>query len=234
MTSKLICPLAVYIMTSLSSQAQDRRTLQISETDTVYLNATSIEYIVAENPAANFSAMTRDQKEMSGSEPPTASMATVTTMLRNHHIEWAKTSAKGYSIGSSIGRAVFMGGDSAVSITVHSEAELKSVYTLLAPLSGIKANVGQVEYGPMPDRLSTYKTLYQRALAEATGMAAISGKALGELIAVEEPQDFLWSVHQMMEGVEPTFNFLSEMTGNQRAKLQKKVLIKMMFKFELK
>jgi hypothetical protein len=54
------------------------------------------------------------------------------------------------------------------------------------------------------------------------------------LIAVEEPQDPLWSMRQMMESMEPTVNFVAEMTGNQHARLQKKVEIKMLFKFELK
>jgi len=49
--------------------------------------------------------------------------------------------------------------------------------------------------------------IYQRALAEATGMAAISGKMPGGLISVEEPQ----------------------MSGNYHAKLQKKQGIKLPF-----
>jgi hypothetical protein len=86
----------------------------------------------------------------------------------------------------------------------------------------------------MPDRVSIYKTLYQRALAEATGMAAISGKTLGDLLSVEEPQDLLWSMRQMTEAMEPATNFVAEMTGNGRTKLQKKEEVKLLFKFELK
>jgi len=66
--------------------------------------------------------MSDNKKVESGSEETQASMETVVTLLRNHHIPWETNKAKGYSIGRT-----FMTGDSAIAITVHSEAELKSV-----------------------------------------------------------------------------------------------------------
>ena len=230
MTPRLFCSLLVVLSTSLASQAQDRRTLEISETDTVLLNPTSIEYVVSTNTTPNFmEAIGQNKKGLSGSEVAPASMETVMTSLRNHHISWETSKAKGYSIGRNN-----MMGDSPITITVHSETELRSVYALLAPLSGITASIGGIEYGPMPDRLSIYKTLYQRAVAEATGMAAISGKTLGDLVSVEEPQDPLWSIRQMMDGMQPAVNLFAELSGNQRARLQRKEEIKILFKFELK
>lgn len=232
MNPKLFCCFVILLSTSLGTCAQDRRTLQISETDTVLLNLTSVEYVISIEATPRFSAMDNSQnnKGTSGSEEPVASMQTIKTLLQNHHIAWETSREKDYTIG----RSFFPGGDSPITITVHSEPELKSVYMLLSLLSGIKASIGQVEYEAMPDRVSIYKTLYQRALADAIAMAAISGKTLGDLIAVEEPQDPLWSMRQMMESMEPTVNFVAEMTGNQHARLQKKVEIKMLFKFELK
>jgi hypothetical protein len=232
MNPKLICCFLILLLTGLASCAQDRRTLQISETDTVLLNLTSVEYVISIAATAPFSAMDNSQNKRgtSGSEEPAVSMQTVKSLLQNHHITWETSREKGYTIG----RSFFQGGDSPITITVHSEPELKSVYKLLSPLSGITASIGQVEYEAMPDRVSIYKTLYQRALADAIAMAAISGKTLGDLIAVEEPQDPLWSMSQMMESIEPAANFVAAMAGNQRARLQKKVETKMLFKFELK
>ena len=66
------------------------------------------------------------------------------------------------------------------------------------------------------------------------GLEAISGKTLGDLISVEEPQDLLWSMRQNMEAMEPATNFVAEMTGIDRARIQKKEQTKILFKFELK
>lgn len=86
----------------------------------------------------------------------------------------------------------------------------------------------------MPDRISIYKTLYQRAVTDATGMAAVSGKTLGELVTVAEPQDIFWSMSQMAEKMENTTDFIASLSGTQRGRLQKKVEMKMLFTFELK
>jgi hypothetical protein len=231
MTPKLVACLVIALMTGLAGQSQDRRTLQISETDTILLNPTFIEYVVSIGTSPHFPIMdvSQGKKGASGSEEPASSMATVKTLLRSHQIMWGASQEKGYTIGRSA-----MMGDSSITITVHTEVELKAVYALLSPLSGITASIGKIDYEPMPDRVSIYKTLYQRALAQATGMAAISGKTLGELISVEEPQDLLWSMSKMMDGMEPTVNFIAELSGHQRLPLQKKEEVKILFKFELK
>jgi hypothetical protein len=221
------------LLASLASRAQDRRTLQFSETDTVLLNPVSIEYQVAAASGPYFGRDLSDQpkQRLSRSANAPTAMDTVKTLLRDHHITWRSSQEKGYSIG----RTSYIMGDTGIVITVHSETELQALYTLLSPVSGIAAGVGQIEYEPMPDRQSIYKTIYQRALKDATGMAAISGSLLGQLIAVEEPQDPLWSLRQMMtEGVEPTMKFFDAMTGRQNLKIQNKVEVKMLFKFELK
>lgn len=231
MTSRLFLWLVMILSTSIIGRAQDRRTLEISETDTVLLNPTTIEYRVSAGHGSDFQAMVMGQVKKGVSEPqgPRASMQDVVTLLQSHHIVWEYSSEKGYSIG----RSGFFG-DSSIDITVHSEAELKSVYTLLSAVSGITGSIGQIEFEPIPDRVSIYKTLYQRALTDATGMAAVSGKTLGELLSVEEPQDILWSVRQMAEGTEYATGFLADLAGSQRGRLQKKVETKMLFKFELK
>jgi len=158
MLNRLGAPKALRI--SLASRAQDRRTLQISETDTVLLNPTSVEYIISIGTTPRFSVMDNGQnkKGTSGSEEPVASMQIVKTLLQNHHIAWETSRERGYAIGRS---SFSLGGDSPITVLVHSEAELKSVYMLLSPLSGIMASIGQVEYEAMPDRVSIYKTFYQ-------------------------------------------------------------------------
>ena len=171
----------------------------------------------------------RQKKGMPNPEATPASMAIVMNMLRDHHIAWTTGGQKGYSIGQF---GVLP--DSSIAITVHSEAELNSVYMLLSPLSGVSAKLGQIQFEPMPDRVSIYKTIYERAVADATGMARISGKTLGELISVEEPQDLLWSMHDMTEGIQNSANFIAELSGKPNATLQKKLEVKMLFKFELK
>ena len=124
--------------------------------------------------------------------------------------------------------------DSAIAITVHSEVELQSVYALLSPLSGIKASINQIEYEQMPDRLSIYKVIYQRALADAKGMAAVSGKSLGDLVSVEEPQDPLWTISGVFERTMDPYNLAYPSGGHQRPSLEKSAEVRMLFKFELK
>jgi hypothetical protein len=232
MTPKHFCYLTIMLISNLAIRAQDRRTLEISETDTVFLKPISIQYLVSKNGSsggfANF-GLGKDKKSVPGSDEVASSMETVKGLLRSHQMQWESGREGGYAIGRSA-----MQRDSLITITVHSEEELKSVYMLLSPLTGITASVSQIDYEPSPNRISVYKRLYQRAMAEAAQMAAISGKTLGELISVEEPQDLLWSMRQNMEAMEPATNFVAEMIGSDRGRIQKKEQTKILFKFELK
>src|SRR5579863_3760686 len=115
MNPKLIC-FVILLLTGLASRAQDRRTLQISEMDTVLLNPTSIEYIISIGTTPRFSVMDNgeNKKGTSGSEEPPPNMQTVRTVLQNHHITWETSREKAYAIGQSFS----LGGDSPIVITV--------------------------------------------------------------------------------------------------------------------
>ncbi|HEV2355549.1 MAG TPA: hypothetical protein VGR89_14970, partial [Puia sp.] len=172
----------------------------------------------------------QNSKDKSGLGKTPATMVEVMKLLREHHINWVAGMRSGYAFG-----ALTPAPDSSIIITAHSEAELQSLHALLSPLSGITASIGQVEFEPMPDRVTRYKIMYQRALADATGMATVSGKTLGELISVEEPQDLLWSsIRDMTQGMEMTANIFAALAGRSPGRLRKTVETKMLFKFELK
>lgn len=86
-----------------------------------------------------------------------------------------------------------------IVITLANRQDLEKLYTLLKDFKGISGKITQLVPGKTNFKDLLFKKLYEKAKAEATALATVSGNQLGKLISANETKSALDGYAEMMQ-----------------------------------
>jgi predicted nucleic acid-binding protein len=87
----------------------------------------------------------------------------------------------------------------AIVVTLANRQDLEKLYTLLKDFKGISGKITQLVPGKTNFKDLLFKKLYEKAKAEATALATVSGNQLGKLISANETKSAMDGYAEMMQ-----------------------------------
>lgn len=206
------------------SFAQESRFIELTVSDTVVLKSTGYTYQIDIGQQIEFMGMKFPQ-ENNNEDIPATSITEVINTIEKGNFHYSLSTERDYSISSTSSQP-------SILVNVKSEKELKSLVELLKQQPGISGKIKEAEYESFSSFQSQiFKELYEKALAQATLMANISGNSIGRLLSISEVKgntDSYLDLYKQALKIMPTGMFGSTDFS------EKKEEIKLTFKFELK
>ena len=207
------------------SLAQQNNTIEVIASDTIELKPLEFVYQVGIGEQNNLKYMIGKQ------EPETSISATpadLRALLLKNNFPFEESPANLYTINTiQKNEPVFI-------VKLHSSKELQRFYNSVKDLKGISGTIKDIQYESISlYKNEMYKNLYANAMEDAKLMANAAGKTIGPIISIEElkgPLDNLgfgdlWS--EMFNK-----NPMASLLGMNQS-MEKKVIRKMIFKFQL-
>jgi hypothetical protein len=217
--------IAASIFISHLSFAQQNNIVEVIASDTVELKPLEFVYQVGIGEQNNLRYMIGKQG------PETTVLATsadLRAVLLKNNFPFEEAPPNLYEINTN------QKDDAAFVVKIHSLAELKRFYISIKELKGISGMVKDIQYESVSIyKNEMYKNLYEKAAEDAKLIANAAGKSIGPIISIEElkgPLDNLGFGDLWSEIFNK--NPLSTMFGMSQS-LEKKVIRKMIFKFQL-
>ena len=215
---------SVLLLLSILSFSQESRFIELTVSDTIILKSIGYTYQIEIGEQYEFFGI-KIPKKGDTDDTLTTSVTEVTNMIKKGNFLYSLSNENDYAISNKQAQPTIL-------VEVTSEDELKSLVNLLKQQPGITGKIKEVKYESPSKYLSQiYKKLYDTAAAQATLMATISGNVVGRLLSISEAKSDA-------DGFSEIYNQILKMMPNgmfsQSNILDKKELIKMTFKFELK
>jgi hypothetical protein len=86
-----------------------------------------------------------------------------------------------------------------IVVTLANRQDLEKLYTLLKDFKGISGKITQLVPGKTNFKDLLFKKLYEKAKAEASALATVSGNQLGKLISANETKSAMDGYAEMMQ-----------------------------------
>ena len=217
---KLFMAIILFILTK-PSFSQDNKFIEISASDTIELKPVAFTYQIGFKQKIDYMGYSAS---LSGSDTiPSPPIIVIVNLLKTNKFIYEISNQNDYTITNSSSI------DTIILVTLNSEKELKRLTKALISFKGISGKIKETKY----ESLSLYnkelfKSLYSRALSDATIIANASGNSVGKLISVgeikESSTDYLSNYADLLKEI-PFYK--------NQDNLNKKIIKKLFFKFQM-
>jgi len=201
--------------------SQDSKFIEVASSDTIELKPISFVYQVSFE--AKYEVMGYSFPIKGADSIPPPPLATVKKVLTINKFNYEISDQSDYTISKDHSN------DTTILITLKTESDLRNLVKILLPYKGINGKIKDIKYESIsPFNNELYKTLYLRALDDATIIAKTSGNTLGKLISAEEVKD------SYADYINIYADLLKENPYyKSQDNLNKRVIRKLIFKFQM-
>ncbi len=211
------------VLTFMNLKAEESKFIEVTVTDTVYLNAIEYSYSLSFGETTSFLGMKFSADDNSGAEQNT-DFSEIIPILESTKFPYSIDSVRDYNITKNKLPIEII-------VKVKSENDLKKLYSLFNSINGIYGKVKEVKYEPISNYYeSIYTNLYTKAFKKAEIIAKTSKNSVSHLTSatdvIQDGDVFSNTYKQIMKEM-PILGL-----GEQEI-TKKKEIVKMVFKFSL-
>ncbi len=201
--------------------SQESRFIEVASSDTIVLKPIGFIYKISFETKYEVMGYSFPIKGNDSIPPPP--LADVKKVLTKNNFNFEISDQKDYVISKDAGN------DTTILVTLKTETDLKNLIKVLTPLKGIAGKIKEVKYESSASyNTEMYKTLYTRALSDATTIAKVSGNTIGKLISTEEVKDSFFDYFSNYNELLKDLPYYKD-----KDNLNKTIIRKLIFKFQM-
>jgi hypothetical protein len=181
-TKLAFSPFFCLLLFSITSLAQEKRSIEITVSDTVMLRPEMIKYQISSgDPSYPYDVTTA---QSANDAAAVAALENVCLSLKKEKFTFAMNTGDNYTLNKSIQNKP------SVVVTMRSKAELEKLIKLLAPFNGISGKISSVDFeSPVPYHEIMFKRLYDKAATEAGIFAKLAETSVEKFVSATEVND---------------------------------------------